>query len=146
MKILISTAAAGLCLILSGANPAVASEFTKCELVFDLEGWSFVYKTMKGSGVVTCGNGQTATVAIETHAAGLTAGKSEIEGGKGSFSAVKDISEVYGSYVAGEAHAGATRSVAASVMTKGEISLAISGQGRGVDLGVTLGAFTIKQP
>ena len=51
-----------------------------------------------------------------------------------------------GSYAVGEAHAGATQSASASIMTKGEISLAITGTGRGVDIGVTLGAFTIKKP
>jgi hypothetical protein len=30
------------------------------------------------------------------------------------------------------------------VLTKGEISLAISGKGKGIDIGVTLGGFTIK--
>jgi hypothetical protein len=144
MKASIAAVAACLCLVLAAS--ASAKGYTRCELVFSLKGWSFLYKTMTGNGRVTCDDGQSATVAIVTHAVGLTAGKSEIENGNGTFSTVRDISEIYGSYVAGEAHAGATRSVAASAMTKGEISLVISGQGRGVDLGVTLGAFTIKQP
>jgi len=146
MKALIVAVAACICLSLSVAPPAGANQYTKCELAFSMKGWSFLYKTMKGSGTVTCDNGQSATVAIVTHAGGLTAGKSEISNGKGTFSTVEDISEIYGSYAVAEAHAGATRSVAASVMTKGEISLAITGAGRGVDFGVTLGAFTIKRP
>ena len=146
MKALIAAVAACICLSLGVAPPAGANEYTKCEMVFSLKGWSFIYKTMKGSGTVTCENGQSATVAIVTHAGGLTAGKSEINDGKGTFSSVKDISEIYGSYAVAEAHAGATQSASASVMTKGEISLAITGKGRGVDLGVTLGAFTIKTP
>jgi hypothetical protein len=146
MKNLIAAVAACICLSLGLSLPAGANPYTKCEMTFNLKGWSFLYKTMKGSGSVTCDNGQSAAVAIVSHAGGLTAGKSEIEDGKGTFSTVKDISEIYGSYAVGEAHAGATRSVAASAMTKGEISLVISGTGRGVDLGVTLGAFTIKQP
>lgn len=144
MKTLIAAVAACICLSLGTTHPAGANQYTKCEMTFRVKGWSFLYKTMKGSGTVTCDNGQTAAVAIVTHAGGITAGKSEISNGKGIFSSVEDISEIYGSYFVGEAHAGATRSVAASAMTKGEISLVISGQGRGVDLGVTLGAFTIK--
>ena len=146
MKAIIAAVAACICLSLGVAPPAGANQYTKCEMDFRLKGWSFLYKTMKGSGTVTCNNGQSATVAIVSRAGGLTAGKSEIDDGKGTFSSVKDISEIYGSYAVAEAHAGATRSAAASVMTKGEISLVISGKGRGVDLGVTLGAFTIKQP
>jgi hypothetical protein len=144
MKAPIAAVAVCICLSLGVALPAGANQYTKCEMTFSIKGWSFLYKTMKGSGTVTCDNGQSATVAIVSHAGGLTAGKSEISDGKGTFTTVEDISEIYGSYFVGEAHAGATRSVAASAMTKGEISLVISGQGRGVDLGLTLGAFTIK--
>lgn len=144
MKARIAAVAACICLSLGIAAPAGANQYAKCEMTFSVRGWSFLYKTMKGSGSVTCDNGQSATVSIVTHAGGLTAGKSEIDNGHGTFSQVKDISEIYGSYFVGEAHAGATRSVAASAMTKGEISLVISGQGRGFDLGVALGAFTIK--
>lgn len=74
----------------------------------------------------------------------MTLGKSEINNGKGVFSEVKSINEIYGTYVVLGGHAGATKSVEAQVMTKGEVSLAISGKGRGFDLGVTLGAFTIS--
>jgi hypothetical protein len=118
-------------------------QYTDCNLEFTIRGWSFVYKTMKGSGRVTCTNGQTALVSIRTHAGGLTVGKSEILGGKGKFSQILDIAEVFGTYLQGEAHAGATRSTQASAMTKGEVSLAISGTGRGIDLGLAVGAFTI---
>jgi hypothetical protein len=146
MKVPVSAVALVLFIFLGVVNTALASEYTRCELSFNADGWSFIYKTMTGSGVVTCGNGQSEAVAIETHAVGITAGRSEIDDGRGTFSSVKDISEIFGSYLAGEAHAGATRSAAASAMTKGPISLVISGMGRGVDLGVTLGAFTIKRP
>ena len=146
MKTLIASVVVCVCLSLGLALPAGANQYTKCEMTFSLKGWSFIYKTMKGTGKVTCANGQSATVAIESHAGGLTVGKSEIDDGKGTFSSVKDISEIYGSYAVGEAHAGAAKSASASLMTKGEISLAISGKGRGVDLGVTVGAFMITKP
>ena len=78
MKAPIAAIAACVCLSLGVALPAGANQYTKCEMTFNLKGWSFIYKTMKGTGKVTCANGQSATVAIETHAGGLTAGKSEI--------------------------------------------------------------------
>jgi hypothetical protein len=76
---------------------------------------------------------------------GLTAGKSSIENGKGEFSAVKNIEEVFGNYAEAEAHAGAVKATGARVMTKGEVSLALSGTGRGWDLGVAVGRFNIKR-
>jgi hypothetical protein len=75
---------------------------------------------------------------------GLTVGKSTIEDGHGEFSAVTGIDELLGSYVAAEAHAGAVKSSQAQVMTKGEVSLALSGTGRGWDLGIAFGKLTIE--
>ncbi|WP_445368677.1 hypothetical protein ACH5Y9_04450 [Methylomonas sp. BW4-1] len=47
-------------------------------------------------------------------------------------------------FVAFEGHAGATKSIDGQLLTRGEISLALSGKGRGIDIGVTLGALTIS--
>lgn len=115
-----------------------------CHLTYHMEGWSFIYKEYKGSGVVRCRNGQQANVAIVSRGVGATLGRSEINNGKGVISYVESINEVFGAYVSLDGHAGVTRSVEGRVMTKGLVSLALSGVGRGVDLGVTLGAFTIK--
>jgi hypothetical protein len=116
-----------------------------CKMTFNLSGWSFVYKQMKGDGKVTCSNGQRANVEIESHGGGFTIGKSGILDGEGTFSEVKDISEIFGTYAQAEAHGGATKGGAAQVMTKGEISLAIAGAGRGWDVGVSFGGFTIEK-
>ena len=126
------------------AGPA-AAELAKCKMTFNLSGWSLVYKQMKGQGKVTCSNGQSATVALESHGAGFTIGKSDILDGTGTFSEVKDISEIFGTYAKLEASGGATKGGAAQVMTKGEISLALAGAGRGWDVGVSLGGLTIKR-
>ena len=55
------------------------------------------------------------------------------------------IAEIFGSYAAAEAHAGAVQSAGAQVMTKGEVSLAWSGKGRGFDLGIAFGKLTISK-
>lgn len=136
---LLALATAGLVL----AQPAAAA-MTSCQIAYDLKGWSFIYKNYKGNGVVTCANGQTANVAVQLHAGGPTAGKSEIDGGRGTFSEVKDISEVFGTYVSIEGHAGVTRTAEGRAMTKGEVSLSLAGTGRGMDLGAAIGGFTIK--
>ena len=140
MKAILTTAAAVAIL----AGPAQA-EPASCKMTFNLSGWSFVYKQMKGEGKVTCSNGQSADVKIVSRAGGFTIGKSDILDGEGVFSEVKDISEIFGTYAKAEASGSATKGGAAQVMTKGEISLGISGSGRGWDAGVTIGGFTIEE-
>jgi hypothetical protein len=117
---------------------------TKCTMKFSMKHWSAFYKSGKGEGVITCENGQTARVKLKSKGGGITAGKGEIRKGKGSFSEVYDIGDLYGSYVVAEASAGAGKSAGAQVVTKGEISLALSGVGTGVELGFSFGKFTIK--
>lgn len=119
-------------------------DFIECEMTFSIEGWSVFYKTASGRGKITCDNGQEAMVALRAKGGGLSFGKSRIEDGIGTFSDVTDIAECFGKYVQGEAHAGVGKSSEASVLTKGEVSLALAGVGRGVDIGIAFGAFTIK--
>lgn len=114
-----------------------------CSLTFSMSGWSAFYKTYSGTGTVTCSNGESRNVALKSEGGGLTVGKSSIEDGVGRFSAVKSIDEIMGSYAAAEAHAGAVKSAKGEVLTKGEVSLALSGKGRGWDLGVAFSKFTI---
>jgi hypothetical protein len=116
-----------------------------CRMKFSMSGWSAFYKRASGSGTITCNNGQSAKVRLEARGGGLTAGKSSIENGEGEFSNVKNIDEVFGKYVNAEAHAGAVKSSGAQALTKGEVSLALAGTGRGWDLGISFGKFTIKR-
>ena len=131
-----------LALILA-TSVATAGE-TDCKLKFNLAGWSAFYKTASGDGTITCDNGQKLNVRIEAKGGGLTFGKSKIENGTGEFSGVNDIKETLGSYAQAEAHAGAVKSSGANVMTKGEVSLALAGTGKGWDLGIAFGKFTIS--
>ncbi len=116
-----------------------------CEMTFNLRGWSAFYKTASGDGAITCNNGQKARVKIRAKGGGFTFGKSEIIGGTGKFTGVRNISEVFGSYVQSEAHAGAGKSADVQAMTKGEVSLALTGTGRGIDIGFAFGKFTIER-
>ena len=133
--------------LLAGAGLPAASAHAgevDCKLSFEMSGWSVFYKTASGTGVVRCDNGQSLAVKVSTKGGGLTFGKSRIENGTGEFSGVRDIREVLGSYATAEAHAGAVKSSKAQVMTKGEVSLALAGTGRGWDLGVAFGKFVIE--
>lgn len=125
------------------STPAIAQNMTSCTMTYKLSGWSFVYKQYDGVGHISCSNGQRAQVGLSTKSIGFTIGKSEIEG-TGVFSEVLNINEIYGHYVALAGHAGVTKSVDGQVLTSGEISLVLSGKGRGVDIGVTIGALTVS--
>lgn len=117
----------------------------QCTMVFDMKGWSAFYKTSKGTGTITCDNGETASVKITAKGGGITFGKSEIIEGHGEFTGARNIEELFGSYAQSEAHAGAGKSAAAQALTKGEVSLTLTGTGRGVDVGFAFGKFTIER-
>ncbi|MDD4915206.1 MAG: hypothetical protein PHW13_09265 [Methylococcales bacterium] len=128
---------------LAWISPASATPMTSCTMTYTMSGFSFVYKQYDGTGNISCSNGQHAVVGLSSKSIGFTIGKSEIDG-TGTFSEVKNINEIYGDYVSLDAHAGVTKSVDGEVLTCGEISLVLSGVGRGVDIGVSLGALSIS--
>jgi len=136
--------AAALAATLGGETAAAAGDLS-CRLNFTMKGWSAIYKTATGTGTVTCTNGASMRVSLESRGFGLTAGKSSIDAGKGVITGLKNVDDVLGSYAAADASAGAVKAGAATVLTKGEVSLALSGTGRGWDLGVSLADFTIKR-
>lgn len=140
--VLVVAAAAGLAA--STPRTAYADGEIKCHLTFSISGWSVFYKTASGTGTVSCSNGQTLPVKIRMKGGGLTFGKSTIHDGHGEFTGVFDIKNVLGHYAYSQAHAGAANSSAAMALTKGNVSLALSGLGKGWDLGVDFGAFIIE--
>jgi hypothetical protein len=143
MRVLALTALTLSALLLG--TSAQADTGIKCKMTFTMKGWSAFYKTASGTGHIKCNNGQSFAVKLDVKGGGLSVGKSVIEKGKGQFSDVASTDELFGSYVSAEAHAGAVKSAKATVMTKGEVSLALSGVGRGWDLGVDFGKLTISR-
>jgi hypothetical protein len=138
-------ACAGAMTILPTSNAQAAEATVKCDMTFTLSGWSLIYKHAEGQGVVSCSNGQHANVKITIVGGGLTAGKYHIDDGKGEISNVHSIADVYGDYAQAGAEAGVVKSAQAQVMTKGPVSLAITGTGQGVNLGISAGKFTISK-
>lgn len=128
----------------ASGQASAQSASVDCRLDYSMAGWSIFYKTASGTGTVSCDNGQKQAVSISAKGGGISFGKSRIDNGVGEFSGVRDISEVLGSYASAEAHAGAVKSAKAQAMTKGEVSLALSGTGQGWDLGVAFGSFTLE--
>lgn len=135
-----------LALAASALAPAAqAGGNLDCQLRYNLSGWSLIYKTASGTGTVRCSNGASLPVRIQMKGGGLTVGKSKITNGRGSFTGAVSVNELLGTYASVGAHAGAVKSSNAQVMTKGDISLALSGTGKGWDLGVDGTAFTISR-
>jgi len=126
------------------SGPASAAAKTDCEMRFNLTGWAAIYKHAEGNGVITCSNGESMNVNIVARGGGLTAGKYQVEDGKGKFSDVSSLTELLGNYAQGEANAGLVKGGSAQVLTKGTVSLALAGKGEGIDLGISFGKFTIS--
>jgi hypothetical protein len=125
--------------------PGAYAGSTKCLLTFDLHEWSAIYESATGSGKITCDNGQSARVSIRSKGGGLSVGKFSIKDGRGSFTDVSSIDEVFGKYVATERDAGAKKSADAWVMTKDKVSLALAGTGKGWELGFSVDEFIITK-
>lgn len=133
-----------LCLALGAAPAAMAGGDLTCKMTYNMSGWSVFYKTASGTGSISCSNGQQMSVRIEAKGGGLTFGKYKIKNGFGEFANVGNIQDVIGSYATAEAHAGANNSASAQAMTNGDVSLALTGKGKGWDLGVAFSKFTIS--
>lgn len=144
---LVSTATTLLCAValtgLTATSAQAGNASVKCHLTYSMSGWSAIYQHAEGRGKVSCSNGQRAAVTISVHGGGLTAGKFHVSG-RGEISNVYSIRDVFGSYAQAGASAGAGRSATAQVLTKGTTSMALSGSGEGVDLGVAVDAFKIE--
>jgi len=129
----------------AAVTPARASGADlECKLSYNLSGWSLIYKHTTGTGVVKCNNGKSMPVRVTAKAVGLTAGKWHIDNGQGKFTDVHNIHEVLGAYAQASANAGLAKSGEAQVLSKGDISLALSGAGEGINLGVDIGQFKIE--
>ncbi|MDB6163116.1 MAG: hypothetical protein JWL98_548 [Xanthomonadaceae bacterium] len=144
MRLRLLAASAALLLVPAFA-PAHAADVS-CTLHYNLAGGGAFYKHSTGTGEVTCSNGQRLAVAIESKGGGLTFGHSSIVDGVGKFSGVSDIHDVIGGYATAEANAGnGDQASKAQVVTKGSISLALTGKGTGHTLGVSFGSFIISE-
>lgn len=126
------------------AAPASASDTITCKMNYSITGWSIFYKQASGSGVVRCSNGRTLPVKLSARGGGLTVGKYTIKNGFGEFAGVRNIRDVLGTYASASADAAAGKAATAQAMTKGDVSLALSGKGEGWNLGVAFTGFTIK--
>jgi hypothetical protein len=132
-------------MILAGSGADAREGTMTCKMTYTMSGWSVFYKSATGSGTVTCSNGKKMNVKISAKGGGLTLGKYKITDGFGEFAGVRDIKDVLGTYAAASADAAAKTAATAQAMTKGDVSLALSGKGEGWNLGVAFSGFTISE-
>lgn len=142
-RVLATALFASMLLAASGAQARDGS--MTCKMQYTLTGWSVIYKHAEGKGTVRCSNGQSMAVKLSAKGGGLTLGKYKVHNGFGEFSGVRNISDVLGTYASAGADAAAGPGVTSQAMTKGDVSLALSGTGEGVNLGVAITGFTISR-
>lgn len=143
MRTLLTIAlAAGLGAATTGTQ-AHAANMT-CKMNYSLTGWSIFYKRVTGTGTVPCSNGQRLPVRLSAHGGGPMVGKYIIRDGFGEFGGVHHIRDVLGTYASASADAAAGKAATAQAMTKGDVSLALSGKGEDWNLGVAFSGFTIE--
>ena len=142
-----SNRVAVLAVVAAGLSLAsdVRAGMIKCHMRYSMKGWSVFYKSATGQGTVTCDNGQTISVTLRAKGGGLTAGKINITDGIGDISEITDLDQLFGKYASAEASAGAGNAAAAQVVTKGPVSIALSGTGKGMELGLSFGEFVIER-
>lgn len=127
------------------ATTAQAADIS-CTLSYNMSGGGVFYKHSTGEGTIKCDNGKSLRIAIESKGGGLTFGSSKIVNGTGKFSPVLEIHDLIGGYATAEANAGNSESASkAQVVTKGSISLALTGRGTGRTVGVSFGSFIISE-
>lgn len=145
LAVLMGAALVGATGLAMASAASAAQPDLDCKLTFSLKGWSAIYKHADGDGRVTCANGQSMPVHIRVRGGGLTAGKWRINDGQGKFTDVYKIDDVLGNYAAASADIGAVKSGTAQVLSKGTVSLALSGVGQGINLGISGSKFTISR-
>lgn len=128
------------------ASPAFAAETTTCKLKYSLKGWSAIYKVARGTGTITCADGQSANVRIVAHGAGFTGGTQSVTDGTGRFSHTVKVEDLFRTYIEWTGHAGVgpRKAVEARAMFAGSKRLSLAGKGDGISIGMALGGFTIR--
>ena len=61
-------------MLVTAAPAARATGPVDCKLHFSMSGWSAFYKTLSGSGTISCDNGQRMAIDIRSKGGGLTFG------------------------------------------------------------------------
>ncbi|MCF7971747.1 MAG: hypothetical protein K9L22_11360 [Methylococcaceae bacterium] len=121
------------------------AEADDCDLEYNMSGWSILYESYKGSGVVTCPNGR-ALVELRLTGIGVTFGTAEISDGKGKIRGVKGIEDIYVEAFQVGGNAGFNWAADGRWIPRGKRDITLSGTGAGFTFGFSLGSFEIRKP
>ena len=130
--------------LLLGLPQVAQAAFIHCRLQYEAEEWSAFYKSVRGTGTVSCDNGQRAQVKLRFQGGGFSVGMANLEGHV-RFSEVRELSEVLGTYVTMDGHGGFVRGGTGRILTKGSVWASDGAHGPGFNIGFTFGAMTIER-
>jgi len=120
-----------------------ADENIECQISFSSNEWSAAYARMVGQGLVSCDDGSSMPVWLWAKGGGITAGMWKITDGKGKFHNVRKIEDVLGEYISVSGDIGVSRAATARLLSKGKITLSLTGKGEGFDLGIAINEVKI---
>jgi hypothetical protein len=129
----------------AGLATSARADTTVCKLAFSLRGYSKNFEESTGRGTITCDNGEKATVEILGRGASLRNGAGALQDGTGTFSAVLDISALFGSYVLPPAaRAGNARPLGtAGAMSNGQATITFPMTGPSATMPATFGRIGV---
>ena len=130
---------------IASIEASAAERDLKCHLTFESKQWSVLYQEAQGSGTVSCKDGSSMLVTIAAKGIGITAGKWKITHGSGTFTKVRSLDDVLGTYASLSADAGLSKAATAQALTKGNVSLALAGTGSGFDVGLAVSGFRLSK-
>lgn len=77
---------------------AAAQSLLECKITFKIKIHAELQETGKGTGAITCDNGETTPVVIKTAGSWIAVHKSRWVEGEGTFSKVDDLQKLFGGY------------------------------------------------
>ncbi|TBR39346.1 MULTISPECIES: hypothetical protein [Dyella] len=126
------------------SSAASAAELV-CRMQFSLSSWSVFYKRTTGEGTIKCTDGSTLKVKLTANGGGMSVGQSKIKDGVGKFTGLATARDILGTYAQADSTLAAGQASTNQVLTKGSVSMYLSGKGEGVTLGIAIGGMTIEE-
>jgi hypothetical protein len=136
---------AGMVLAVAPMMLSAAESHVDCNLRFTAGQWSPQQAAVTGAGMLTCTNGSAMPVMVGASGPGIAAGRWSITDGRGAFGRVARIEDILGSYAAIEGDIGVSAAGTVQALTKGKLSLRLSGKGQGFSAGIAIRDFSISR-
>lgn len=116
-----------------------------CTLRFTARQWSPLRGAVTGTGMLMCTDGSAVPVIVDASGPGITAERWNITDGWGVFDHVTRMEDALGRYTAIEGDIGVSAAGTVQTLTKGKLSLGLSGKGKGFVAGIAIRNFSISR-